>query len=95
MRIRWQDDAINDLKAIRRYIAKDNPGMAGKVASGIREAVPKLAEHPGLGRPGRIPGTRELVIPDLPYIIPYRVEGQSVVVVLRVLHTSRRWPDRL
>jgi toxin ParE1/3/4 len=94
VRIRWQDDAIEDLKKIRRYIAMDNPVAAQMVAAQIRDAVPRLIEHPAMGRAGRIPGTRELVLPDLPYIVPYRVEEQSVVI-LRVLHTARRWPEYL
>jgi plasmid stabilization system protein ParE len=53
-----------------------------------------LSENPKLGAPGRVPGTRELVIPKTPYIVPYRVRG-SRIEIARVYHTSRRWPDRL
>ena len=94
MRIRWQDDAINDLIQVRRFITMDNPSAATKVAGRIRSAVPELAAQPGMGRPGRVPGTRELVLVDVPYIIAYRVEGNSVVI-LRVLHTSRKWPETI
>jgi len=52
-----------------------------------------LEQQPGLGRPGRVPGTRELVVGHTRYIVPYRVRGQTVEV-LRVFHTSRRLPDR-
>ena len=52
-----------------------------------------LSEHPKLGAPGRVPGTRELMIPKTPYIVPYRVRG-SRIEIARVYHTSRRWPDR-
>ena len=92
MQIRWQDDAINDLIQVRRFIAMDNPSAAASVANRIRSAVPELARQPGMGRPGRVPGTRERVLVDIPYIIAYRVEEDSVVV-LRVLHTSRKWPE--
>jgi addiction module RelE/StbE family toxin len=92
MRIRWQDDAINDLIQVRRFIAMDNSSAAARVANRIRSAVPELADQPGIGRPGRIPGTRERVLTDIPYIIAYRVEGNSVVI-LRVIHTSRKWPE--
>ena len=91
MQIRWQDDAINDLIQIRRFIAVDDPSAAARVADHIRNAVPELACQPGMGRPGRIPGTRERVLVDVPCIIAYRVEEGSVVI-LRVLHTSRKWP---
>ena len=94
MRIRWQDDAINDLIQVRRFIAMDNPSAAARVAYRIRRAVPVLADQPGMGKPGRIPGTRERVLVDVPYIIAYRVEGNSVVI-LRVLHTSRKWPETI
>lgn len=92
MQIRWQDAAIADLQQVRRFIALDNPNAARRVAERIREIIPCLAEQPAMGRPGRVPGTRELVLPDLPYIVPYRVEAQ-VLVILRVLHTARQWPD--
>jgi len=94
MQIRWQDDAINDLIQIRRFIAMDKPSAATKVANRIRKAVPEIAHQPGIGRPGRIPGTREKVLVDIPYIIAYRVE-ESTIVILRVLHTSRKWPDTI
>ena len=94
MQIRWQDDAINDLIQVRRFISMDNPQAAARVANRIRSAVPELANQPGMGRPGRVPGTRERVLVDVPYIIAYRVEGNSVVI-LRVLHTSRKWPETI
>ena len=93
MQIRWQD-AINDLIQVRRFIAVDNPSAAARVANRIRSAVPELARQPGMGRPGRVPGTRERVLVDIPYIIAYRVEEDSVVV-LRVLHASRKWPETI
>ncbi len=94
MQIRWQDDAINDLIQVRRFIAMDNPSAAARVADRIRSTVLKLADQPGLGRPGRVPGTRERVMADIPYIIAYRVEENSLVV-LRMLHTSRKWPETI
>jgi toxin ParE1/3/4 len=54
--------------------------------------VDALAEHPAMGRSGRVPGTRELIITGTPYLIPYRVKGK-VVEILRVFHGSRRWPS--
>ena len=94
MQIRGQDDAINDLLQIRRYIAMDNLSAATNVASRIRKVVPEIAQKPSIGRPGRIPGTRERVLVDIPYIIAYRVE-EKTIVILRVLHTSRKWPDTI
>jgi toxin ParE1/3/4 len=60
----------------------------------IRAAVTRLAASPALARPGRVAGTRELVIPRTPYIVPYRVKG-DVVQIITILHGARRWPDRL
>ena len=64
------------------------------MASAIVDAVDRLAAHPAVGRPGRVPGTRELVVSRTPYVIPYRVR-EGVVEILRVVHARRRWPDRL
>ena len=56
--------------------------------------VELLAQHPALGRPGRVEGTRELVVPDTPYLVPYRVRGHAVEI-LRVFHGARKWPKKL
>ena len=84
-------EAAQDLSEIRRYIAEDKPGAARRVAQLILDAIDYLRNHPGIGRTGRIPGTRELVIPGIPYIIPYRVKS-DVIEILGVLHTAREWP---
>ena len=59
----------------------------------VLEAVAQLAQQPGLGRPGRVPGTRELVVLKTRYLVPYVVQGDQVII-LRVFHTSRRLPQR-
>jgi toxin ParE1/3/4 len=70
-------------------------GAAKHVALHILYCVEYLLlENPKLGAPGRVPGTRELVIPKTSYIVPYRVRG-SKIEIARVYHESRRWPDRL
>lgn len=68
--------------------------MAAEFVLHLRDSAAMLADHPNMGRPGRIAGTRELVVTRFPYILPYRVRG-STVEVLRVFHTARKWPDRL
>ena len=68
-------------------------GAAGVVVKIVR-AVSLLKDHPGLGRTGRVPGTRELVVPKTPFIVPYRVKDDTVQI-LRVYHASRIWPDRM
>jgi len=93
VKIRWLDEAVLDLKAVRAHIAHDNPAAAAEIARRIREAVRMLAEYPAAGRTGRVPHTREVVVSGTPYILPYRISG-NVVEVLRVLHAAQRWPDR-
>lgn len=92
MTIVWLDEAERDLDGIADYIARDDPAAALRLIRTIREATRVLSEHPGIGRAGRVAGTRELVVPGLPYILPYHIAGQEVRI-LAVMHTSRKWPD--
>lgn len=82
-----------NLDAAVEYIAADDPAAAAKVAQRIWNTAQLLADQPGMGRPGRVSGTRELVVPGLPYILPY-VEKQGAGIILRVLHTSIKWPEK-
>lgn len=92
MRVRWLKRALRNLKEEADYIAQDDPAAAARTVMHIEKAVALLAEQPHLGRSGRVPGTRELVIADTPYLVPYRVKGENVVI-LRVFHGRRRWPS--
>ena len=94
MQIKWLNLALLDLDEAEAYIAQDNPVAAAEVVLKIVKAVSLLEWQPGLGRPGRVSGTKELIVPDTPYIVPYRVK-EDVVQVLRVYHSYRKWPDRL
>ena len=95
MRLRWTRLAEGDLDDIAAYIGQDSPPAAARVVLELMDqAEALLTRHSAIGRPGRVLGTRELVIRDLPYVIPYRIRD-NYVEILRVLHTSRRWPDRL
>ena len=93
MRLRWLRTALRNLDEEATYIAADDPKAAQLVVARILDAVALLAEQPGLGRPGRLPGTRELLVPKTRYLVPYRIRG-DMVEVLRVFHTSRRTPKR-
>ena len=93
MRVRWLRKALANLDAEAAYIARDNPAAAARVVMAIEEAVRNLTRFPALGRPGRVPGTRELVVPTTPYIIPYRVRNNAVEI-LRVFHAARKWPRK-
>ncbi len=95
MRLFWAPGAIEDLRHLRAYIARDNPRAATEIATGIAakviDAVERLPEFPASGRPGRMPNTRELVVPGTPLVIPYRVTDRGVEIIA-VLHGARRWP---
>ena len=93
MRLRWLRQALRNLDDEATYIAADDAAAARLVVKRALDAVALLPAQPGLGRPGRVPGTRELVVLKTRYIVPYRVRG-DVVELLRVFHTSRRLPDR-
>src|ERR1700683_2898215 len=92
MHLEWSLFAQTDRDAIFDYIEADSPRAAVGVDARIREQVETLARFPHSGRPGRIEGTRELVISRTPYIVAYRITGNTVRI-LRVLHGARRWPD--
>jgi toxin ParE1/3/4 len=90
---RWLRTALRNLDDEAMYIATDDPKPAQLVVRRILGAVAVLAEQPALGCPGRVVGTRELVELKTRYIVPYRVQGQTVEI-LRVFHTSRRPPQK-
>lgn len=92
-RIRWTLRALRRLDEIGAYIEQDNPDAAARVIARIVTAVDMLAELPATGRAGRIKGTREVVLADIPYIIPYRV-GRDIEVIT-VMHAHQKWPKAL
>jgi toxin ParE1/3/4 len=93
MNILWSPEAIQDLISLRAYIAEESPASARRIVTCILQSVENLLpDNPHMGRPGRVPGTRELVIPRTPYIVPYRLLDEAIQI-LRVYHSSRRWPE--
>ena len=93
MQIRWLRTALRNLDEEAAYIAADAPAAARLVVGRVLAAVNLLIDQPALGRPGRVPGTRELVVPKTRYLVPYRVR-RDTIEILRVFHTSRRLPQR-
>ena len=91
MQIKWLKKALKNLQDETNYIAEENPQAAQLIMQRIYTAVALLAEQPASGRPGRVHGTRELIIPKTRYIIPYRVRNNAIEI-LRVFHTSRKMP---
>lgn len=93
MRVRWLRTALRNLDDEASYIATDDSMAARLVVQRVIGAVAALSDQPGLGRPGRVPGTRELIVPRTRYIVPYRVIGDTIEI-LRVFHATRRLPKR-
>ncbi len=90
MALRWTRKALENLDQIGAYIAQDNPARASSFVREIKEKTELLVAFPALGRPGRVPGTRELVVHEN-YVVPYRVKGDTVQII-RVQHVARLWP---
>ena len=95
MRVLWSEEAIENLDDIEHYVAQHDALAAYRVVNTIYDYTNRqLSQYPELGRQGRVAGTRELVIPALPYIAAYRQLDREVQVVA-VLHARRLWPDEL
>lgn len=90
MKLVWTRQAHKDRKEVREYIAQNAPAAALALDERLSEQAGFLTDHPGRGRPGRVAGTRELVV-HRHYVLVYDIAG-DFVRVLRVLHTSRQWP---
>ncbi|AYD02450.1 type II toxin-antitoxin system RelE/ParE family toxin [Neorhizobium sp. NCHU2750] len=91
----WSADAHRDMLEILRHIAEDNPDAAERVVDALEAAGRRLGEFL-TGRPGRVAGTYEKSLDRLPYIIAYETRamaGRETIVILRVIHTARDWPD--
>ena len=78
MLVIWRPEAMADLEAARDYIAQDNPTAAERLFDRIMTAVDTLQDLPFVGRPGCVPGTRELVVSRTPYIVAYFAAGDHV-----------------
>ena len=92
MEIKLTRKAECDLESVASFIGEENPSAANRIVLRILEAIKGLADFPNIGRPGRVHGTRELVINQTPFIAVYKVL-RNTVWVLRVLHAARRWQD--
>ncbi|ADE15927.1 addiction module toxin, RelE/StbE family [Nitrosococcus halophilus Nc 4] len=92
MRVVWSPQARRDLREIYLYIAEDDPHAARVLQERIKACVTLLTENRSLGRPGRVPGTRELIVPRMPYLLPYRGVKERLEI-LRVYHGAWQWPE--
>jgi plasmid stabilization system protein ParE len=92
MRVEWLKTALKNLDDEAAYIAEENPNAAYEFVLAVRTGLEHVAEFPAMGREGRVPGTREWVMPRWPYLVPYRIrEGR--LQVLRIFHTRRQPPN--
>ena len=94
MKVVWPRRAIRHLVHLREYIEKDSEQNAALVAKRILEAIDLLQTHPDMGRPGRVLGTRELVVAETPYIIPYRFRRERLELIA-IFHGRQKWPAKL
>lgn len=92
MKIVWTRLALSDLDAAYSYIAANNPNAAVDMIDRIEKSINTLKQYPEMGRPGRIPGTKELIVNRTPFILPYRVQGEQIEI-LAVIHAARQWPE--
>jgi toxin ParE1/3/4 len=88
LRIDYAARYFRRLEDVRERIAEDNPAAAVRLVERIRTAVERLRDFPSLGRPGRVSGTRELVIPGTSYIVPYRIAGDQIQI-LALVHCAQ------
>jgi toxin ParE1/3/4 len=91
MQLRWTEEAATDLNAIADYLSEQAPVHARRIVLEIYNAPEILTSFPLRGRLGRKPGTRELVLPSLPYVLIYTV-SDNLIHIVRILHGAQRWP---
>ncbi len=91
MKLIWTPEALQDRLDIWDYITTDNPYAAARMDELFSEAASRLIAHPKLGRTGKIPGTRELVVHEH-YLLVYEIDKNDSVWLLALVHTARLWP---
>ena len=94
MKILWTQLALFDLDQAYNYITNTSPNRANAIIDRIEQSVTLLQQFPEMGRSGRISGTKELVIPETPFILPYRIT-ETTIEILAVIHGAQQWDDRL
>lgn len=90
MELVWTPEAVQDREDIYDYVESENPVAALVLDELFSEKAQWLTNHPGGGRLGRVPETKELIVhPN--YMLVYEVVGKQVRV-LNLVHTARQWP---
>ena len=90
MKVLWTPEALQDRRGVWDFVAEDDPAAAVRLDERFSAAVSRLAEHPRLGKPGLIAGTREL-FPHPNYRLVYEIHGEAVWI-LALAHSARQWP---
>ncbi|MEA1890870.1 MAG: type II toxin-antitoxin system RelE/ParE family toxin [Pseudomonadota bacterium] len=93
MRIIWSPEARTDLREMVLYLSDKNPYAAKALYERIETVATELIDNPYIGRPGRVPGTRELIITNTSYILPYQI-SQNRIEILRIYHGARKSPEQ-
>ena len=90
MTVGWGPTALRDIESLHAYVAEDNVAAAAETVERILSGIEALSRFPEMGRKGRVPGTRELIIS--PYVVVYRV-SEDTVELIAIIHSARKWPD--
>ena len=91
LRIRWLKKALKNLEDAYNYLYLDSPSVALRFVEEVHDQTKLLITNPAMGRPGRVTGTRELVVAHFPYVIPYRLRGEEIQI-LRIFNTNQKPP---
>lgn len=90
--IEWTEQATRHLDQAHHYITLSNSEeLAARITMHIANSVQQVATFPMSGRPGRVPGTRELVISN-PFVVAYGIEKERIVI-LAIYHGAQQWPE--
>ena len=93
MRVRYTKPALADLSDSFDYVCEHNPAAALDIVDAIEASIKNLPQHPRMGREGRWPDTRELIVPGTDYIVAYEI-GAGEIIIIGVIHGAKRWPNR-
>jgi len=89
--VRWTKQALADLRAAREHLTSEYPQFLQATFLQIQSAINQVSQFPGVGREGRVRGTRELIFAQIPFILVYR-KTASAIEIISFLHQSRQWP---
>lgn len=91
MKVLWTRLALQDLENTYEFVTQHNPKAANGIIKRIESGIDNLKLYPNVGKKGRLIGTRELIIPNTPFLLPYRIK-ETHIEILALLHGRRKWP---